>query len=502
MRRTDRAAASARTGARRTGSSRATSTTISNASGPTARSTAATPSGIDAAARRFRRRTRSPSAARRRALDASSTIAPGRRPAADPRGARAARLRAALARRCRAPPGATVEIVRRGLPYRVPLDPRDARPLDRASRDDGGPLSARSAGTGRRRATIARWSSSSNCRPPGDRSASGTVRAIRLESLIGKASPCDRSASRRGGRQEAAMPRRFFTLDVFTDRALAGNPLAVVLDAEGSTTPAMQAIARRVQPVRDRVRAAAGRPAPARRAAHLHARPRAALRRASDGRDGGAAGAAGPRRRDTACGRLRAGGDRRRSWPAWSRSRARAAGQAPLHAAAPAGDRGEGRVRREMPPGRSGSIRSDIGFDRARARAVLSAGVAFDFRPGREPRRHRAGAARTRRRCAKAFGGEHPAVFVYTRQTSDARPSFPRPHVRARPGHRRGSRDGLRRRGVRRRADALRAARRRRAHPHHRAGLRDGPPERDHAAARHRERARWPRPTSAAAPSW
>jgi trans-2,3-dihydro-3-hydroxyanthranilate isomerase len=40
------------------------------------------------------------------------------------------------------------------------------------------------------------------------------------------------------------MPRHFYTLDVFTDRALAGNPLAVVLDAQGLTDVAMQAIAR------------------------------------------------------------------------------------------------------------------------------------------------------------------------------------------------------------------------------------------------------------------
>jgi trans-2,3-dihydro-3-hydroxyanthranilate isomerase len=37
--------------------------------------------------------------------------------------------------------------------------------------------------------------------------------------------------------------RHFFTLDVFTDRALAGNPLAVVLDGEGLDTARMQAIA-------------------------------------------------------------------------------------------------------------------------------------------------------------------------------------------------------------------------------------------------------------------
>ncbi|TGE00598.1 PhzF family phenazine biosynthesis protein [Methylobacterium nonmethylotrophicum] len=38
--------------------------------------------------------------------------------------------------------------------------------------------------------------------------------------------------------------RRYATLDVFTERPLAGNPLAVVLDAEGLDEAAMQAIAR------------------------------------------------------------------------------------------------------------------------------------------------------------------------------------------------------------------------------------------------------------------
>jgi trans-2,3-dihydro-3-hydroxyanthranilate isomerase len=40
------------------------------------------------------------------------------------------------------------------------------------------------------------------------------------------------------------MRRRFVTLDVFTARRLEGNPLAVVLDADGLETDAMQAIAR------------------------------------------------------------------------------------------------------------------------------------------------------------------------------------------------------------------------------------------------------------------
>ena len=40
------------------------------------------------------------------------------------------------------------------------------------------------------------------------------------------------------------MRRRFVTLDVFTNRRFAGNPLAVVLDAEGLDGAVMQAIAR------------------------------------------------------------------------------------------------------------------------------------------------------------------------------------------------------------------------------------------------------------------
>ena len=40
------------------------------------------------------------------------------------------------------------------------------------------------------------------------------------------------------------MSRRFFTLDVFADTALAGNPLAVVLDCEGLDGARMQRIAR------------------------------------------------------------------------------------------------------------------------------------------------------------------------------------------------------------------------------------------------------------------
>jgi len=40
------------------------------------------------------------------------------------------------------------------------------------------------------------------------------------------------------------MPRRYKVYDVFADRALAGNPLAIVLEADGLDSTAMQAIAR------------------------------------------------------------------------------------------------------------------------------------------------------------------------------------------------------------------------------------------------------------------
>ncbi len=44
------------------------------------------------------------------------------------------------------------------------------------------------------------------------------------------------------------MARRFAARDVFTARALAGNPLAVVLDCDGLDAGAMQAVARALDP--------------------------------------------------------------------------------------------------------------------------------------------------------------------------------------------------------------------------------------------------------------
>src|SRR5262252_9864063 len=56
----------------------------------------------------------------------------------------------------------------------------------------------------------------------------------------GMTSPLNTRSINPGG----SMRRRFFTLDVFTDRRFAGNPLAVVLEPQGLETAAMQAIAR------------------------------------------------------------------------------------------------------------------------------------------------------------------------------------------------------------------------------------------------------------------
>jgi hypothetical protein len=44
------------------------------------------------------------------------------------------------------------------------------------------------------------------------------------------------------GNRRPQMQRRYITVDVFTDRAFGGNPLAVVLDAGGLSTAQMQAI--------------------------------------------------------------------------------------------------------------------------------------------------------------------------------------------------------------------------------------------------------------------
>ena len=66
------------------------------------------------------------------------------------------------------------------------------------------------------------------------------------------------------------MRRQFATLDVFTDRRFAGNPLAVVLEAEGLAAAAMQAIAREFGHPETVFVLAPDDPEPSSAAAHLH----------------------------------------------------------------------------------------------------------------------------------------------------------------------------------------------------------------------------------------
>ncbi len=121
------------------------------------------------------------------------------------------------------------------------------------------------------------------------------------------------------------MRRSFVTLDVFTDRRFAGNPLAVVLDAEGLDTAAMQAIAREFNHPETVFVLHAGRSRAPGAASHLHADAGTAVRRPSDRRDGGAARPARRRRRRS---RLRArGGDR--PGPLHARDRAATVAAAP-----------------------------------------------------------------------------------------------------------------------------------------------------------------------------
>ena len=92
------------------------------------------------------------------------------------------------------------------------------------------------------------------------------------------------------------MRRRFATLDVFTDRRFAGNPLAVVLEAQELEADAMQAIAREFNHP-ETVFVFAPASGASRAAAHFHPGAGAAVRRPSHRGDRGAARAAGPRHR-------------------------------------------------------------------------------------------------------------------------------------------------------------------------------------------------------------
>ena len=77
----------------------------------------------------------------------------------------------------------------------------------------------------------------------------------------------------------------FMIVDVFTNVAFGGNQLAVLTDARGLTSEAMQTITREFDFPETTFLLPPSDPAYARRVRHLHAGARASLRRPSDGRD-------------------------------------------------------------------------------------------------------------------------------------------------------------------------------------------------------------------------
>ena len=85
-------------------------------------------------------------------------------------------------------------------------------------------------------------------RPAAEQFHSESNRPLITSPLIILSDRLARPRSRRG-RGTLSDDAPVSTLDVFTETALAGNPLAVVLDAEGLDDARMQAIAARVQPV-------------------------------------------------------------------------------------------------------------------------------------------------------------------------------------------------------------------------------------------------------------
>ena len=246
------------------------------------------------------------------------------------------------------------------------------------------------------------------------------------------------------------MTPRFFTLDVFAEMALAGNPLAVVLDCEGLDDGRMQAIAREfnlsetvfVFEPRNAVNTAASRiftPA-----------PRVAVRRPPDGGTAcltracpRARSARRAGRADRARGRRRRRRLRRRAiakarrWPRISTCRACPSGSKP----------------RLRPRSRSPSASALRGGDRLRPPRAqpVQRRRALSLRSRALPRRDWPRAAgrhaMERRRRARP-----PTLHQRSRR---GRLGLSCADVRRRLGRRRGSGDGQRRRRLRRRALAF-----------------------------------------------
>jgi trans-2,3-dihydro-3-hydroxyanthranilate isomerase len=211
------------------------------------------------------------------------------------------------------------------------------------------------------------------------------------------------------------MSRRFVTLDVFTDRLLAGNPLAVVLGAEGLDGAAMQAVAREFN-LSETVFVLSPD----------EGRHRARLRIFTPGRE---LPFAGHPTVGTAVllGLL----DRKGEPGAVAFGLEETVGIVPCAVGVEGEDRGRARFRAPRLPEVWGEGRepaeaawalgidpSEIGFGR-HLPSRHSAGVPFDFVPVASL--EAIGRARPDMGAfQKVFGGEHQSVFVYTRETTHA----------------------------------------------------------------------------------
>lgn len=210
--------------------------------------------------------------------------------------------------------------------------------------------------------------------------------------------------------------RRFATLDVFTSRPLAGNPLAVVLDAQGLDAARMQGIAREFN-LSETVFVLAPD----------EARHRAKLRIFTPARE---LPFAGHPTVGTAV--LLALEDREGEPGAMAFGLEETVGTVACVAEVQGKRHGHARFRLPRRPrtwgeGRDpaeaawalGLDRQDIGFDR-HAPSRHSAGVAFDLVPVRSLEAI-ARAQPNLEVFSKVFGdSDHPAVYVYTRETAEA----------------------------------------------------------------------------------
>jgi trans-2,3-dihydro-3-hydroxyanthranilate isomerase len=239
------------------------------------------------------------------------------------------------------------------------------------------------------------------------------------------------------------MRRRFATLDVFTDRRFTGNPLAVVLDPDGLDGVTMQAVAREFNHPETVFVFAPENPA-----------HRARLRIFTPARELPFAGH--PTVGTAVLLALRDGGGAGREF-----ALEEPIGPVRCVLEAGAGERGTARFIVPQLPAEVGPAPDatalaaglalspqEIGFDGWRP-SRWTAGNPFTFVPAAGPggigplpprRRQVRGGLRRGRRC-----------FRLLRRNDRARPSIPRPHVRARHGHSRRSGDRLGRGGVCRR---------------------------------------------------